>query len=211
MEVHPPHKPIHSVKEFMVHLLAITIGLLIALALEGPVEWIHHRHLAQEAREDIHQEILDNRQNVANYLEGLSAEVQALQQEWKRVDDVQHGRPAQPAGDENFHDLLLQESAWNAASSSGVLTYMSHDEVKRYETTYTVQKEIFSFMMSHIDDRLAVWLFLERMKSGEKLSSAELEGGKRTLEKIIKLEQSYAASGHYLNGQIYPKALAQEN
>lgn len=37
MEVHPPHKPIHSVKEFMVHLLAITIGLLIALGLEASV------------------------------------------------------------------------------------------------------------------------------------------------------------------------------
>ena len=31
VEVHPPDKPIHSVKEFVVHMLAITLGLLIAL------------------------------------------------------------------------------------------------------------------------------------------------------------------------------------
>ncbi len=47
MDVHAPHKPIHSIKEFLVHLLAITIGLLIALGLESSVEWVHHRHLAQ--------------------------------------------------------------------------------------------------------------------------------------------------------------------
>jgi hypothetical protein len=56
MDVHPPHGPIHTVKEFMVHLLAITIGLLIALGLEGSVEWVHHRHLARDARENIFQE-----------------------------------------------------------------------------------------------------------------------------------------------------------
>lgn len=53
MEVHPPHSPIHSVKEFMVHLLAITIGLLIALGLEASVEWLHHRSLVREARENM--------------------------------------------------------------------------------------------------------------------------------------------------------------
>jgi hypothetical protein len=38
VEVYPPYKPIHSVKEFMVHQQAITIGLLIALGLESFVE-----------------------------------------------------------------------------------------------------------------------------------------------------------------------------
>ena len=40
MEVHPPHSPVRSIKDFMVHLLAITIGLLIALGLEASVEWM---------------------------------------------------------------------------------------------------------------------------------------------------------------------------
>ena len=39
MEVHAPHSPVRSIKDFMVHLLAITIGLLIApgLWLEGAI------------------------------------------------------------------------------------------------------------------------------------------------------------------------------
>jgi hypothetical protein len=53
VEVHPPSKPIHSIKDFMVHLLAITIGLLIALGLEAAVEAVHHRSLVREARHNI--------------------------------------------------------------------------------------------------------------------------------------------------------------
>jgi len=74
MEVHPPHGPIHSVKEFLVHLLAITIGLLIALGLEASVEWVHHHRLVQEARENIFREIRDNERNVAEELNALPTE-----------------------------------------------------------------------------------------------------------------------------------------
>ena len=209
MDVHPPHGPIHTVKDFLLHLLTITIGLLIALGLEGTVEWVHHRHLAKEARADIQQEIRDNQQHVVEYIAELSGELKVLKLERDRVDDLLHGRPVKPVGDLNFHDLILQESAWNVALSSGVVTFMGHDEVKRYEKAYTVQREIRSFMMTHIDDRLAVWLFLQRVDSGEKLSSAELESGKRILERIILLDQSYTASGHYLSENVYPPALAQ--
>ena len=74
MEVHPPHEAIHSVKEFTVHMLAITLGLLIALGLEATVEWLHHRSLVREARENIRQEISENQRNLAAELKSLPAE-----------------------------------------------------------------------------------------------------------------------------------------
>src|SRR5215469_12802192 len=85
MEVHPPHGPIHSIKEFLVHLLAITIGLLVALGLEASVEWVHHRRLVREARENIFQEIRDNERNVAEELNALPAEKSYLR---KTLDTV---------------------------------------------------------------------------------------------------------------------------
>jgi len=39
MDVHPPHGAIHGWRDFFVHLIVITLGLLIALGLEGIVEW----------------------------------------------------------------------------------------------------------------------------------------------------------------------------
>ena len=132
MEVHPPHAPIHSIKEFMVHLLAITIGLLIALGLESSVEWVHHRHLARDARENILKEVRANRQMVARQLSVLPAEEKRLDEILSGVDDVQHGRPTKPLADFMWTSILLQDSAWRTASSTGAVAFMSYDEVQRY-------------------------------------------------------------------------------
>jgi hypothetical protein len=48
MDVHPPHLPIHTWKDFLLHLLTITIGLFIALTLEASIESIHHRKPPQD-------------------------------------------------------------------------------------------------------------------------------------------------------------------
>ena len=34
LDVHAPHEPIHGVKDFLLHLLTITVGLLIAVGLK---------------------------------------------------------------------------------------------------------------------------------------------------------------------------------
>ncbi len=68
MEIHPPHQPVLTVKEALVHLGIVTIGILIALSLEGLVEWQHHRHLVAEARENIAEEIRDNSGELKHFL-----------------------------------------------------------------------------------------------------------------------------------------------
>jgi hypothetical protein len=50
MDLHPPHQPIHTLKDFLLHLLTITVGLFIALTLEAAIESLHHRHLVRDAR-----------------------------------------------------------------------------------------------------------------------------------------------------------------
>ena len=53
LEVHPPHEPIHSWRDFATHILAIVVGLLIAVGLEQTVEYVHHSHQRKELREGI--------------------------------------------------------------------------------------------------------------------------------------------------------------
>ena len=38
MDVHAPHEPINTWRDFALHLIIVTIGLLIALSLEALVE-----------------------------------------------------------------------------------------------------------------------------------------------------------------------------
>ena len=44
MDIHAPDKPVHSLREFFIHIAIVTIGILIALGLEGVrevkmIEW----------------------------------------------------------------------------------------------------------------------------------------------------------------------------
>ena len=50
LDVHAPHQSAHTLKDFLIHIAAITIGLLIALGLEATVEWVHHKHQAQQVK-----------------------------------------------------------------------------------------------------------------------------------------------------------------
>ena len=45
LDVHPVHGKMHGFKDFLLHLFTITVGLLIALALEGWVERMHHHEI----------------------------------------------------------------------------------------------------------------------------------------------------------------------
>jgi hypothetical protein len=48
LDVHAPHEPIHTWKNFLIHIAAIVVGLLIAVSLEQAVEFFHHRHQRAE-------------------------------------------------------------------------------------------------------------------------------------------------------------------
>ena len=208
MDVHAPHKPIHSIKEFLVHLLAITIGLLIALGLESTAEWVHHRHLARDARENIFQEFRANQKDVLRQLKALPAEEKHLDELLALVDDAQHGRPHKPYEDFMWTGVLIRDSAWNAASSTGAIAFMNYDEVKRYSQIYDLQKLYISLMDRNLQDRHQMNVFFARMSASGKLSDAEFENGKRIILSE-KLEiQEYQEIDNYLNDG-YSRLLAQ--
>lgn len=185
MEVHPPHGPIHTVKDFLLHLLTITIGLLIALGLEGTVEWVHHRHLAQDARENILAEIRSNQSNVLDHLQAMPEERKRLQAILDSVDDLQNKRPTKPLGVYNWTFNFPVESAWNATASSGAIAYMNYDEVKQYSRLYNFQKLYASYVEHYLQERHDMNVLLRRQQAQGKLSEAEFESGKRTIESEI--------------------------
>ena len=62
IDVHVPEHRIGGVRDFLIHLSTITVGLLIALSLEAGVEMIHHRNERIEAEEKIIGELSKNRE-----------------------------------------------------------------------------------------------------------------------------------------------------
>jgi len=194
------------VKDFMVHLLAITIGLLIALGLEATVEWLHHRSLVREARENISHEIRDNRQRLATELNALPGEEKRLEDILATVSDVEKGRAAKPSGDYRWTLVRLSESAWSTAFSTGATSHMQYDQVNKYSQLYAAQQLFNSTMERYVGLRMEMYAFLTELELPDKPSSAEFESAKRVITSEIIMCRSLREVGNSLN-TVYAKYL----
>ena len=91
LEVHPPHAAAHSWKDFFIQIATITIGLLIAIALEQTVEYIHHRFQAQEMAGLLHKESLQNHELVSVNLGETDSVMRAVQQNLAVLEAIRAG------------------------------------------------------------------------------------------------------------------------
>jgi len=60
LDVHPPHNPTHTWRDFFIHIATIVVGLIIAVGLEQTVEAIHHRHQLHQLEQSLDQELERN-------------------------------------------------------------------------------------------------------------------------------------------------------
>ena len=208
MDIHPPHGPVNSFKDFFLHLLTVILGILIALSLEGLIEWHHHRSLAEEARSNLTSEIRENQQLLAGGLaaapdaeQRLKATIEAIEAYRKNRRDDRTSKLVW-----SFGLLPLSATAWSTASSTGALGYMGYSEVQGYTRAYVLQEEFLTMQQS----TLAKWLDLQKWLArrdpkgslsnlnNEELSQVEAEASAALLhteteEQIAKdLVQQYA-------------------
>jgi hypothetical protein len=144
LDVHPPHEPVHGWRDFFVHLFTITIGLLIALSLEGCVEWRHHVHLVHEAESSLHTEIRHNAEGLQKTVddlhkqqENLKHDVVVLKQFIKKPGEKNHGHM-----EIGFHIRTFDSVSWKTAQSTGALSYMPYARAQEYSDIYSTQDEI---------------------------------------------------------------------
>jgi hypothetical protein len=143
LDVHPPHESIHGKRDFFLHLFTITIGLLIALSLEGLVEWQHHRHLVHEAEASLREEIKSNAAGMAGTLDTLHKSQADLKH---AVDMLQIliATKKLPHGSMSisYHIVTFDSVSWKTAETTGALSYMPYDLAKEYSTIYDTQEEL---------------------------------------------------------------------
>jgi hypothetical protein len=144
IDVHPPHEPIHGWRDFFIHLSTITIGLLIALSLEGCVEWRHHRHLVHEAEASLRTEIRQNHQAVQDSLIVLHKQQDALVKDVVVLKYIikNHKAPADSKIALTFNMSSLSNVSWKTAQSTGALSYIPYELAQEYSDIYTTQDEV---------------------------------------------------------------------
>lgn len=143
LDVHAPEKHIGNVKEFFLHLFTITIGLLIAVGIEGCVEWHHHRDLAKEARATMREEITKNSETMHDANTAILEQSKQLQSNIVFLKNIQE-HPKDPKAQNgnlvgNYKMVSLQDTGWKTAQITGALSYMPYEEAKRYSRIYNLQ------------------------------------------------------------------------
>lgn len=140
LDIHPPHSRIRSWQDFLLHLITITIGLFIALSLEGMVEWIHHRHLVHQARDTIYKEMTDNRKLLAVDLTSIKDDEARIEADIKILTGVRAGAKFEHASLQYHVDWSsFADSAWRTAEATGALTYVDYQTAQTLSEIYGQQ------------------------------------------------------------------------
>jgi hypothetical protein len=137
IDVHPPHEAVHTWKDFLIHMMAICLGLLIAIGLEQSVEYIHHSNERHQLREDLRtqaeQQIHLLHQNQLVCAESIA---------WGRA-ILRAGRDVAPSRGYVTYVLpsrkggpplqVMANGVWTAAKSSGGVALLSRDEIVTWD------------------------------------------------------------------------------
>jgi hypothetical protein len=144
LDVHAPHEPIFGWRDFFIHLATITIGLLIALSLEGCVELWHHRSLVHEAEASLQIEIDANARELQGALNDVRREQDVLKKDIGVMKKIL-ANPKVPNNEEMTVDFRIRTFAdvsWKTAESTGALSYMPYERAQEYANIYSAQNEI---------------------------------------------------------------------
>jgi hypothetical protein len=142
MDVHAPHEPVHTWKDFLVHLTIVTIGLFIALMLEAGVEYWHHRHIVAEARENIRRELESNHESAQKDIGYLTKNLKNVAGNIRTLREMEMKPKAHSSLTNSMSFASLDDAAWRTARDTGALAYMPYDEVQKYSDIYADQQVV---------------------------------------------------------------------
>lgn len=210
MDVHPPQHPIHNLKDFLIHLLTITIGLFIALSLEAAVEAAHHRHLVRDARENLRREIDDNRQLYAKNARAIHLNRARLALDIEQFRELRSGKKLDnPTLSWAWEWDSYADAAWKTARESGATPYMNPGWISTYTEIYAQQDYVNSTALAIVNEETGAGAPLRVVEDPSKLGadevqkllikSAEIDLSLETLETTMK-----ALDGMYVDGLKKP-------
>ena len=137
MDLHAPGAPIHTLKDFFVHLGIVTLGILIALGLEQLVEMHHRSVIAREAVAAFRREIADNEQNVKDEIAAmpeLRAKIAAAVQ--KLMSPVAPGATEEPIAYPGINLDFTSSASWDTAIATQALNDIPYDAVRLYAEAF---------------------------------------------------------------------------
>jgi hypothetical protein len=137
MDLHPPGGPVRSLKDFLVHLGIVTLGILIALGLEQLVEAHHRANLAKIAVAGFRKELAYNESAVKDVLARMpelhgkiDSAIALLSSE------PSSGTRQEPIAYPGITLDIVSTASWETAIATQALNELPFDAVARYAQAY---------------------------------------------------------------------------
>jgi hypothetical protein len=205
LEIHMPHKSLHGLGEFLLHLFTITVGLLIAVQIESFVEWRHHLHLAEEARTALRTEIEHNLKGLKEAQPGLKAWRQQIDADLLAMQRIQEDpddpKAQHPTLTLNASGISLDDTAWKTAQTTGALAFMPYEEAERYANIYQAQAMLQAAGDKPLEDVAGMIGLVDKYQLG-KSAKITREQASEMAERLGRMEL------HLANGDTLLQAAA---
>jgi hypothetical protein len=170
LDVHAPHQAIHAWKDFLVHIVAITIGLLIAIGLEQTVEYVHHRHQRETIEQQMRMVFSDNVSSDAEDLKRLAsmrAALAALRSDIEgRLRERNHDTTATLSGNLIATQIVVTPSMapYESAKENGTVALLPVARIRIYNRLYFQRQLLVTILQNWQSSTTALAEFSERFK-----------------------------------------------
>lgn len=188
-------------------MLTIVLGILIALGLDGLIEWGHHRSLVHEARANLAAEIRNNKETIDKALPEIRQSEKQLEQISSVLRQMEEGKSFNGNLSYRFTGYEIYSTAWKTAATSGATAYMDYNELKNYTDIYDLQHVYLSLQdrsfqaMADLSDLPNIMEVGPKKASPMRIEQVEIAAGRaltveRTVENAaMELQKQYAAWG----------------
>jgi hypothetical protein len=195
MDIHPPHHPINSVRDFLLQIFTVTCGIVIALALEGVVVGWHDTRLLRATRQDFAAEIGENAAKVEQVRAAATGDAAwikgALAYGEARLKH-QDTKPLQLIGGRTFPTLA--DSAWETAQATQAVRLMRFDEARAVAAAYNQQAEVNLISGQALNQ----WVGIAAYGDIADLSEPEMREGMRQL----RVAYAYTVSLRFMEEKL---------
>jgi hypothetical protein len=140
MDIHPPHAPIRSMRDFLLQIFTVTIGIIIALSLEALVNWHTDAQLARVTRADFRAEISENLADLEKLKPGMQSDFQwMIAMITYGEAKLRHQDAKRPAILTQRSFATLSKSAWDTALATQAIHRLRFEEARQLASAYNKQ------------------------------------------------------------------------
>ena len=175
LDVHPPHAPTHTWRDFFIHIATIVIGLLIAIGLEQTVELLHHHHQAHHLEEALQAESQRNLALLDKDIAIMQRVIQVTEQNKSSLEQARstHTRLTFLDFDPADEWFFPTNAVWAAARDSGTLNLLPTDQARHLSRLDLSTSTTFETAHQAFDAQYRVLAFVHLHPSLAQLTPAE--------------------------------------